>query len=135
MKKLILLILMVIWNLPSFSQIATDTSLVVLPNEIAREVIKDLVQGEATRQELTIVNNKLVIANQKIVSLEEINKKLNLQIDNFKAIEENRIQQSEKYKNLVYELEKDLKKQKIKIRIYQSTSILGLTLILGLGVI
>jgi hypothetical protein len=57
MKKLILLILIIISNLTTFSQDTTnkDTTQIILTKEVAREVVKDLIRKEGLEKENNIL--------------------------------------------------------------------------------
>ena len=130
MKKLILSIALAILSLPSFSQNATDTTSVILTNEIARLVIQDLISGDAAKEELVIVRKKLDLNEQKIISQEEIINRLNTQIDNLEKVEISRKDQLNNFEELSSKLQTDLKNQKRKTVIFQITT--GIGLVIGL---
>ena len=134
MKKLLLLILLTLVSLPSFSQTVTDTSLVVLPEPIARAVIKDILLGDATKKELDATIIKLSLVEQKVVLKDSVITSLELQLANLKAADLEREQQLNKYDQMTNRLESDLKKEAAIKRLYQASSgvLMAAALLLGL---
>lgn len=122
MKKLLLLIPLLLASSPSFSQTATDTSLVVLPEPIARAVIKELLLGDANKKELDATIIKLSLVEQKVAIKDSVISSLELQLANLKAADVERIQQLDKYNKMTTQLETDLKKEKGIKRLYQASS-------------
>mgnify|MGYP001547308687 CR=1 FL=1 len=118
--------------MPSFSQSVTDTTSVVLSNELARLIIQDLLQGDAAREEVIILKRKVDLQEQKIVSQEEIIARLNTQIENLEKVEVSRQDQLSNYQELSTKLEKDLVKEKRITTIFKSTTGVGLVVILVL---
>jgi len=134
MKKFLLLIVLTLVSLPSFSQTATDTSLVILPEQIAREVIKELLLGDSYKKELDATNIKLDLINKKVAVKDSIILSLESKIENLLNAESNRRQQIETFDKMTNQLETDLKKEKLIKRIYQfsTTAILAGAVVLGL---
>lgn len=134
MKKLLLLIPLLLASSPSFSQTATDTSLVVLPEPIARAVIKELLLGDANKKELDATIIKLSLVEQKVAIKDSVISSLELQLANLKAADIERIQQLDKYNKMTTQLETDLKKEKGIKRLYQASSgvLVAAALLLGL---
>ena len=134
MKKLLLLIPLLLASSPSFSQTATDTSLVVLPEPIARAVIKELLLGDANKKELDATIIKLSLVEQKVAIKDSVISSLELQLANLKAADVERIQQLDKYNQMTTQLETDLKKEKGIKRLYQASSgvLVAAALLLGL---
>jgi len=134
MKKLLLLIPLLLASSPSFSQTATDTSLVVLPEPIARAVIKELLLGDANKKELDATIIKLSLVEQKVAIKDSVISSLELQLANLKAADVERIQQLDKYNKMTTQLETDLKKEKGIKRLYQASSgvLVAAALLLGL---
>ena len=134
MKKFLLLIVLTLVSLPSFSQTATDTSLVILPEQIAREVIKELLLGDSYKKELDATNIKLDLINKKVAVKDSIILSLESKIENLLNAESNRKQQIETFDKMTNQLETDLKKEKLIKRIYQfsTTAILAGAVVLGL---
>ena len=134
MKKLLLLIPLLLASLPTFSQTVTDTSLVVLPEPIARAVIKDILLGDATKKELDATIIKLSLVEQKVVLKDSVITSLELQLANLKAADLERKQQLNKYDQMTNRLESDLKKETAIKRLYQASSgvLMAAALLLGL---
>ena len=134
MKKLLLLIPLLLASSPSFSQTATDTSLVVLPEPIARAVIKDILLGDATKKELDATIIKLSLIEQKISVKDSVILNLEKQIQNFISADKERKEQLDKFNKMTTQLETDLKKEKGIKRLYQASSgvLMAAALLLGL---
>ena len=109
----------------------------MIPDNIARLIIKDLIEGDVAKAEVLIVRKKLDLTEQKLIGSDAIIANLNRQIDNLKTVETSRKEQIGLYEDLSTKLEKDLKKQKVKTKIYQSTTGIGLVLVgvLSLGIL
>lgn len=122
MKKLILSIILAIASLPSFSQNVTDTASIVLPSNIARLVIQDLISGDAAKQELYITRKKLDLVQSQITTQEEIIFRLEKSIDNLEKIETNREEQIDSYEELSDKLSRDLEIEKKKNKILTTVS-------------
>ena len=134
MKKLLLLIPLLLASLPTFSQTVTDTSLVVLPEPIARAVIKELLLGDANKKELDATIIKLSLVEQKVVLKDSVISSLELQLANLKQADLERKQQLDKYDQMTNRLESDLKKETAIKRLYQASSgvLMAAALLLGL---
>jgi len=131
MKKLTLLILLVIVSLKSFSQI--DTTRVSLKEQIARLVIKDLIEGDGAKKELSITLEKVSLLNQKIVLKDSIINTNTQQISNYNSIVSQKDSQVIMFQNLSDELQNDLRKQKLKNKMTITTSIIVVVLMLLTG--
>ena len=134
MKKLLLLIPLLLASLPTFSQTVTDTSLVVLPEPIARAVIKDILLGDATKKELDATIIKLSLIEQKVSVKDSVILNLETQIQNFISADKERKEQLDKFNKMTTQLETDLKKEKGIKRLYQASSgvLMAAALLLGL---
>lgn len=134
MKKLLLLIPLLLVSLPTFSQTVTDTSLVVLPEPIARAVIKDILLGDATKKELDATIIKLSLIEQKVSVKDSVILNLEKQIQNFISADKERKEQLDKFNKMTTQLETDLKKEKGIKRLYQASSgvLMAAALLLGL---
>ena len=134
MKKLLLLIPLLLASSPSFSQTATDTSLVVLPEQIARAVIKDLLLSDARKKELDATNIKLSLVEQKVIVKDSVILNLEKQIENFISADKERKEQLDKFDKLTLQLQTDLKKEKASKKLFQASSglLLAAALLLGL---
>lgn len=134
MKILIMLIALVLMSLPSFSQTVTDSSSVILPEQIARQVIKDLTAGDAAIQELTLVKSKLVLTEKKVFTQDSLITNLSNQIKNLQLVEVGRKEQLKLSNELSEKLEKDLQIEKTKTLFYQSSTgvMIGVAIAVGL---
>lgn len=122
MKKLLLLIPLLLASSPIFSQTVTDSSLVVLPEPIARAVIKELLLGDANKKELDATIIKLSLVEKKVALKDSVISSLELQLANLKAADVERKQQLNKYDQMTNQLESDLKKETAVKRLYQASS-------------
>jgi len=116
MKKLIMLILLVMMSLTAFSQ--KDTTKVVLKSETARLVIKDLITGDAAKEELVITRSKVHLLENKISLQDQIITDLTFQKKNYLFIIENKDKQLGYSQDLSKMLQSDLKKQKLKGKLF-----------------
>ena len=131
MKKLPLLILLVIVSLKCFSQI--DTTRISLEEPIVRLIIKDLIEGDGVKEELSITLEKVLLLNQKIVLKDSIIDTHLQQIDNYNSIVISKSEQVKISQELTSKLENDLQKQKRKNKITIAVSIGAIVLILLAG--
>ena len=131
MKRLILLILLVIVSLKSFSQ--TDTTRISLEEQIARLVIKDLIEGDGAKKELSITLEKVSLLNQKIVLKDSIINTNTQQISNYNSIVSQKDSQVMLFQDLSDKLHNDLRKQKLKNKMTITTSIIVVVLMLLTG--
>ena len=131
MKKLTLLMLLVIVSLKCFSQI--DTTKISLQEPIARLIIKDLIEGDGAKKELSITLEKVLLLNQKIVLKDSIINTHSQQIDNYNSIVISKSEQVKISQELTSKLQEDLKKQlrKNKITIVTSAIVVILMLLTG----
>jgi hypothetical protein len=114
----------------SFSQTATDITLIRLEKPIVRLVIKDLIVGDGTKQELFLTQDKVKLLEQKIVLKDDIIYSLNTQIFNYKSIIDTRSEQLALSQELSNRLQNDLKKSQIKNKMVAGTGILGILAVL-----
>ena len=131
MKRLIPLILLVIVSLKSFSQI--DTTRVSLEEQIARLVIKDLIEGDGAKKELSITLEKVLLLDQKIVLKDSIINTNTQQITNYNSIVSQKDSQVMLFQDLSDKLHNDLRKQKLKNKMTITTSIIVVVLMLLTG--
>lgn len=118
-KGLLTLIISVILTSYAFSQnvTETDTSKVLLPIPIARLVIQDLIQADASKAEIRLLLNKILILEEQIAAKDSIIVIRDNQINNFNTIVNNKETQIQVHVNAVSELKLDLKKEKTKSKI------------------
>jgi|TARA_R110000850_G_scaffold27873_3_gene78410 hypothetical protein len=131
MKKLLLLILLVIVSLKCFSQI--DTTKISLEEPIVRLIIKDLIEGDGVKEELSLTLEKVLLLDQKIVLKDSIISTNVQQIDNYNSIISSKSEQVKISQELTSKLENDLQKQKRKNKITIAASIAAIVLILLAG--
>ena len=134
MKKLLLLIPLLLASLPTFSQTVTDTSLVVLPEPIARAVIKELLLGDATKKELNATNIKLRLIEQKVSVKDSVILNLEKQVENLLSADKQREEQLDTFDKMTNQLHTDLKKEKASKKLFQASSglLLAAAILLGL---
>ena len=131
MKKLLLLMLLVIVSLKCFSQI--DTTKISLEEPIVRLIIKDLIEGDGVKEELSLTLEKVLLLDQKIVLKDSIISTNVQQIDNYNSIISSKSEQVKISQELTSKLENDLQKQKRKNKITIAASIAAIVLILLAG--
>ena len=134
MKKLLLLIPLLLARLPTFSQTVTDTSLVVLPEPIARAVIKDILLGDATKKELDATIIKLSLIEQKVSVKDSVILNLEKQVENLLSADKQREEQLDTFDKMTNQLHTDLKKEKASKKLFQVSSgvLMAAALLLGL---
>jgi hypothetical protein len=114
MKKLVLSIFLMTMSLSSFSQTATDTSSIQLRKPIAKLVIKDLIIGDGSKEQISILNTKIGLLENKIVLKDSIIFNLNTKVTNYESILNVKGDQLALSQELSKKLEKDLSKAKLK---------------------
>ena len=129
MKRLITLIILITVSFKSSSQI--DTTKILLEEQIARLVIKDLIDGDGAREELAITQEKVSLLNQKIDLKDSVIKYKALQISIWDAVMMKKDSQLVSAKEMVKIMEKDLRKQetKTKLAIFGTIIVLVVTTI------
>lgn len=122
-QKLTLLILLLTMSLKGFSQNATDTTAIQLQKPIARLVIKDLITGDGAKSELVLTQEKVKLLEQKVIVKDSIISNLQSQIVNFNSILSTKSDQLALSKELSNKLQTDLKKQKLKTKLFSGAGI------------
>lgn len=124
MKNLILLIALATLSFKASSQTVTtpsnrvtDTTVVVLPNSVARQVIKDLIAYDAAKQELTILESIVTEKDSLILTYVHVIANKDTQLTNLQSATDFVNQQLEVQYNLSKDLEQALKKEKVKNKI------------------
>jgi len=117
--------------LKCFSQI--DTTKISLEEPIVRLIIKDLIEGDGIKEELSITLEKVLLLNQKIVLKDSIINTNSQQIDNYNSIISTKSKQVKVSQELTSKLETDLQIQKRKNKITIAASIAAIILILLTG--
>lgn len=116
-------------SLTAFSQTGTNNQVKCFPVPVVKQIMKDLLSGDEAKLQLKLSDSLLVLTENKVKVQDSI-------INEMKLKEENYLKQinSEKEKlviseNYAKQLEKDLKKEKVK---YKFTSILSVAVITAL---
>jgi septal ring factor EnvC (AmiA/AmiB activator) len=120
MKKLIPLISLLLLSWSSFSQqdIAKD-SIVSLKVPVVRLVIKDLIEGDGTKEELKEVNTLLELTNEKINLKDQEISTLGSKIQNLELVIKTKDEQFSLQEELSKKLEKELRTEKTKSFLYK----------------
>lgn len=117
-------------SLTAFSQTGTNNQVKCFPVPVVKQIMKDLLVGDQAKAQLKLSDSLLVLTEQKIQIQDSIIGNMKLKEDNY--LKEIDIQ-NQKYlilENYSKQLEKDLKKLKVKNKF---TSILSSSAILILG--
>ena len=132
MRNLFLLTLTLTMSLSAFSQSVTDTLKIPLPKVIVKEVIKDLIKGDASKKEVVVLNDIIAQKSIQLSTKDTIIISLNQKIINFGSIINTKDQQQSLNTQLVKDLEKALKRQKRRTLFYKVGTGIGavVTLIL-----
>lgn len=124
--KWMLLIILMITSLESFSQTVIDSTSIQLKKPIAKLVIKDLITGDGAKNELVLTLGKIDILKQKIVLKDSVILNLNSQIGNFNNILLSKSDQLLLSQELSKKLQLDLKKQKLKTKLTAGAGIIAI---------
>jgi hypothetical protein len=111
-------------SLSSFSQTATDTSSIQLRKPIAKLVIKDLIIGDGSKEQISILNVKIGLLENKIVLKDSIIFNLNTKVTNYESILNVKGDQLALSQELSKKLEKDLSKAKLKSKLVGGAGLL-----------
>ena len=125
MKRLTVLIILIMMSFTSFSQTDTDSTSIRLQVPIAKLVIKDLITGDAAKQQLVVTDTILQKKDVQIKAKDTIISNLNLQIVNFNKIIATKDKQKQIQENLQKDLEKALRKAKRREFFYKVGTIAG----------
>ena len=125
MKRLIVLIILIMMSFTSFSQTDTDSTSIRLQVPIAKLVIKDLITGDAAKQQLIVTDTILQKKDIQLHAKDTIISNLNLQIVNFNKIIATKDKQKQIQENLQKDLEKALRKAKRREFLYKVGTIAG----------
>ena len=124
MKKLMMLIFLMMMSWSSFSQIATDSTSIQLEKKIAKLILKDLLLGDSYKNELKLTDTKIDILEQKLVLKDSIIFNLESKSNNFESILLTKQNQLSLSQELSRKLQTDLKKQKVKTKLFGGAGIL-----------
>ena len=111
-----MLISLILVSLTSFSQTDTITkdSVVVIPSKVAKLIIKDLIAYDATKLELKTTQELLLNTENKVSTQVSIIKQYEIKDNQWKQMVANYDSQVLAYKNMTSDLQKDLRKAKVK---------------------
>ncbi|MCP4481919.1 MAG: hypothetical protein GY817_03785 [bacterium] len=126
MKKLIMLILLGMMSLNSFSQNVTDSTSIQLKKPIARLVIKDLIKGDSFKEELNLITTKYSLLENKVILKDSVINNLNFQINNFNSILETKGSQLVLSQQLNEKLKLEVKKQKFKNKLTAGAGVVAI---------
>jgi hypothetical protein len=111
-------------SLSSFSQ--ADTTKVLLPTKIARQVAKDLIRYDGCKQELKLTQEKIIKLEEREVQKDTIIKLLNDKDENNKYIIHQNELQIGQYEHMTDDLQKELKASRTKTFLYKVGTFVGL---------
>ena len=123
--NLILLISLVMMSLKGFSQSATDSSTIQLVKPVAKLVIKDLIQFDGLSQEMLTMQSILTETNEKLNTQGELVANLKTQVANYQSQMEKQGNQLQSQKYATRSLQKSLRKERRKTKLYQIGSAIG----------
>ena len=132
MKKLILLPLLVMLSLSSYSQtdttkvIVLDTTKVILPTKVARLAFQDLLRYDGAKLEIVELNNVIVLKDQQINLFKQKDTLKDFKISNLEVIITKKDEQFGLEKQKSESLLKELKGQRRKTFLYKVGSFAGI---------
>lgn len=110
----------------SFSQTAIDSVPIKLHPSLAKLVIKDLIERDGLEQELSLTLDKVSLLENKTLLQDSVILNLNSKITNYDLILGTRTTQLSLSQELTKKLERDLKKEKFKSKLYFRVGIIGI---------
>lgn len=124
--KLSIISVMICWS--SFSQ--SDTKVdslktIQLSNPVAKEVIKDLIQGDAASKELEAMIKLITVTNEKLITQSDLVSNLKLQTSTLNTIILQKDSQLKTSAELSDELQSALKTANRQKKLYQIGSAIG----------
>lgn len=122
MKKLILLPLLVMLSLNSYSQtdiIKSDTTKVILPTRVARLAFQDLLRYDGAKIEIVELNKVIGLKDQQITLYKEKDTLKTQKIGNLELIISKKDQQFDLEREKSESLLKELKAQRMKTFFYK----------------
>ena len=129
MRNQILLIILLLVSFKSFSQ--KDT-IVSLKQPIVKLVIKDLIQGDGFKKELSLISTKVFLLENKIVIKDSVIGNLDIKVINLESIITKKNEQFGLESEKSLELEKELKGEKRKTLLYKIGTYIGVGALLVL---
>lgn len=113
----------------SFSQNVTESTPILLTKPVARLVVKDLVTLDGLIPETEALKAQIQAFRDKIATLEDINKNLQLQLENRNKVIEQKDAQITTYNEMSEDLKQTLKKERRTKKLYKIGSTVGLAAI------
>jgi len=111
-------------SLSSFSQ--ADTTKVLLPTKIARQVAQDLIRYDGCKQELNLTQEKVFKLEGREIQKDTIIKLLQEKDENNKYIIRQHELQIGQYEHMTHDLQTELKGQRTKTFLYKVGTFVGL---------
>jgi len=124
MRKLIVLTLLLLTSLSSFSQ--TDTTKVRIKTPIAKLAVKDLIKGDGCEIELKLTREKIIKLQARETQKDTIISLYKDKDDNNKLIIHTQELQINQYEKLSDDLHKELKNQRTKSFFWKIGTFLGM---------
>jgi len=106
-------------SLSAFSQTDIDTLKIPLPKVIIKEVIKDLIKGDASKKEVVVLNDVIAQKGIQLVSKDTIIATLKSKLVNFESIINNKDRQQSLNSQLNEDLQKALEASKRRTFFYK----------------
>ena len=125
MKRLMLSTILIMMSFISFSQNDIDSTSIRLEVPIVKLVIKDLINGDAAKEQLIVTDTIIQNKDVQLKAKDTIIINLNSQIANFNKIISTKDKQRQIQENLQKDLEKALKKAKRREFLYKVGTIAG----------
>jgi len=111
-------------SLSSFSQV--DTTKVLLPTKIARQVAQDLIRYDGCKQELKLTQDKVYKLEGREIQKDTIIKLLQEKDDNNKYIIRQHELQIGQYEHLTDDLQKEIRRSRTKTFLYKVGTFVGI---------
>jgi len=102
-----------------------DTTKIQLTKPVAKLVIKDLIKGDGLSEEMQTMQSILTETNNKLLVQTDLVANLRAQIANFERIVNEKDNQVGLSQELSQKLQTDLKKQKLKTKLFSGAGILA----------
>lgn len=111
-------------SLNSFSQV--DTTKVCIPTKTARLVVQDLIRYDGCKQEVKLLEEKIVKLDERDEQKDTIIDLLNTKDENNQYIIHQQELQIGQYEHLTDDLQKELKGQKVKSFLWKAGTFVGI---------
>lgn len=123
MQRLMMLIITLFLSLKSFSQTGTET--VILNNQTAKLVVKDLIKGDGCKEELELTYLKIAKLEERDAQKDSMVVFLKEKVNNQEFIITQKDGQIIEFRDLSKKLENELNSQNNKIKWFRRGSIAG----------